>query len=731
MGVILPKRMVAACCVAIVLLSLIGCGGVGSRLAGAGGADAVAPAGVDEAVWAQLADELARVRAECGTDARAASTPPAGEAGAAVLYYFEPTSTLRWLYTNAGDYDQNGVVGVSDLTPLGMHFGEESPGGAGEPFPEESRGAAIDGNADGLIGIGDITPVGQNFGRRVAGYRIYVATEEAAQPATPDSPNGVGAALVAEVAFSQGDAGTGRLQFNRQVVPTQAEQYYWLRPYDGDEEGAASNGVHVTLPPDQAPEAALAPTGETATPAHIVWDASASDDPDGEIVKYEWDFDGDGVYEYDSHGAESVDFYYYAAGEYGCTVRVTDGDGMTDTAVVVVTVTESATWHDNVADFKFDFYFNYPNYYWGIKDPQLLEVEGRPALMYARLLDEYDPDIGSYYTSAYLRAADEHGETWPAPQSVPGSSGTGRALVVDGRPALLIERDLEYVSPPAPYRWEYWTIYTRAGDPNGAAWPIWEVISNHRTNGPEEWEGTRLDVIRAFFVVEGLPVIIGYGYPGGEGTDVFVQARNATGSSWPAEYSPISMSLLGTISYAAVNGKLAFLRRENSEDILYNLALEPVNGTWQEPSLVDHLERVDDVFWLLDTDGIPAAVYYEELQSTLKYRRALDASGSSWGEPVVLATAAGRHSHAAIVDGRPMVLYGDRIDDQVKLLAANDSQGRLWGFPSTVPFYPGDYPYVEGRPFAGVAGRPAFVYPACHDLQGEEHETQLHYVAYY
>jgi hypothetical protein len=273
----------------------------------------------------------------------------------------------------------------------------------------------------------------------------------------------------------------------------------------------------------------------------------------------------------------------------------------------------------------------------------------------------------------------------------------------------------------------------RAADVDGSSWPTRKIVSHYSVNSPEDWEGTRLDTVMAFLLIDGAPAIIGGGYVGDEGSYVFVQANNAAGSSWPAEYNPIGKLLNGSISLGAINDRLAFLRRENDDDILYNLALDPQLGTWAESELVDQLEVAGEHFWLLDTDGIPAAIYYEDLLSSLKYRRALNADGSAWGEPVVLSTTAGSHSRAAVVDGRPTVIYNDRIEDEVKMVAANNSEGTLWGMPSSVPEYPWNdpWPQVELTPFAGIAGQPAFIYTARHALEGDDHETELHYVSYY
>jgi len=70
----------------------------------------------------------------------------------------------------------------------------------------------------------------------------------------------------------------------------------------------------------------------------VTFDASASYDPDGEIVSYDWDF-GDG-----STGVgEIVVHNYYAPGDYLVVLTVTDNEGASDTAIQVVTVGPTAT----------------------------------------------------------------------------------------------------------------------------------------------------------------------------------------------------------------------------------------------------------------------------------------------------------------------------------------------------------------------------------------------------
>lgn len=66
---------------------------------------------------------------------------------------------------------------------------------------------------------------------------------------------------------------------------------------------------------------------------------SASSDPDGEIVSYDWDFKSNKEEEATATGA-SVKFTYQKKGAYTVTLTVTDDGGVTATASVEVKVTK-------------------------------------------------------------------------------------------------------------------------------------------------------------------------------------------------------------------------------------------------------------------------------------------------------------------------------------------------------------------------------------------------------
>lgn len=87
-----------------------------------------------------------------------------------------------------------------------------------------------------------------------------------------------------------------------------------------------------------APKAVIKTLPESASgkaPLKVGFDASASTDPDDDIVDYSWDFDGDGTYDTIS---ETVNHTYPDSGEYFAVLRVTDSADNETTARVKITV---------------------------------------------------------------------------------------------------------------------------------------------------------------------------------------------------------------------------------------------------------------------------------------------------------------------------------------------------------------------------------------------------------
>ena len=63
-------------------------------------------------------------------------------------------------------------------------------------------------------------------------------------------------------------------------------------------------------------------------------------DIDGKIMKYEWDFDGDGTYDWESTTTGETTNVYYEKGTYHVKLRVTDNDGIPTTDICIINVME-------------------------------------------------------------------------------------------------------------------------------------------------------------------------------------------------------------------------------------------------------------------------------------------------------------------------------------------------------------------------------------------------------
>jgi PKD repeat protein len=69
----------------------------------------------------------------------------------------------------------------------------------------------------------------------------------------------------------------------------------------------------------------------------IMFDASASNDSDGSITKYEWDWNNDGTYE-DTSTTPTATHSWAQAGNYPVLVRVTDNDGATSIKTISIPI---------------------------------------------------------------------------------------------------------------------------------------------------------------------------------------------------------------------------------------------------------------------------------------------------------------------------------------------------------------------------------------------------------
>jgi hypothetical protein len=134
---------------------------------------------------------------------------------------------FKWSYFNPGDYDQNGEVGITDLSAIATMFGAVSLSGS---FPVQSRESVIDGDGNGEINIADITVIAENLNNTVAGFQAFISADASDVPQNGGTPNGAGSQLLASVALADYavESAQGRHEYHIPSPQRQGE-YYWVR----------------------------------------------------------------------------------------------------------------------------------------------------------------------------------------------------------------------------------------------------------------------------------------------------------------------------------------------------------------------------------------------------------------------------------------------------------------------------------------------------------------------
>ena len=201
------QRLLPLLGIALLLVLGAGCGG-SARLSAAPAAGSLGLAELQlklAAEFARLGIDPGKVAAQAPQGAENAvfdlaatvidpDGPPDGAGGGEL----PPTAIkLKWTERLIGDYDQNGEVNISDLSPLALYWGPDlhtvaydAPalhgGFEGWPNgePEDAgalnwRKARIDGDGNGEINISDISPIAQHWKQNIGGYSIYRRDPEA------------------------------------------------------------------------------------------------------------------------------------------------------------------------------------------------------------------------------------------------------------------------------------------------------------------------------------------------------------------------------------------------------------------------------------------------------------------------------------------------------------------------------------------------------------------------
>jgi PKD repeat protein len=224
-----------------------------------------------------------------------------------------------------------------------------------ENFNANSGGFIVDPNSgQGSFGVGIGVADSRNnvfFARPGAGQWhhyafVFDTSAPAAQQITPYVDG-------QPVAYTKTATGTGAGNFANSSLYLMSRAGQSLFGKGGLDElavysralGAAEIAEHdASHGLNRRPHAALSASPNPVTTGKAVsLDASASSDPDGTIVKYQWDLDGNGSFETSTGTTPSASITPSQAGQATVTVRVLDNAFATDTETKIVTVEDPET----------------------------------------------------------------------------------------------------------------------------------------------------------------------------------------------------------------------------------------------------------------------------------------------------------------------------------------------------------------------------------------------------
>ena len=572
---------------------------------------------------------------------RSISTPPTDDASATLLEYDALSGEFSWRYRNWGDYNQNGEVGISDLTPLGLHFGKSGP------FVPHSIEDVVDGDANGAITISDITPIGANFGRFVGAYAFYASASESNYPAANSAPATVAPLATIPISEAGGDPALVRLEFAHTPAVPLGDMFCWVRPLDAAANpGTPSNAVFVdSVDLNQPPVAVLdADVLAGEAPLLVNFDASQSSDSDGSIVLYEFDFTGpgDGLF-YLNNGSDPLAQYNYSnAGSYDAVVRVTDDDGAVATASLTLTVEgggpPEGVWH--IAEIELEESSQPPIW--------LMESDGRPAIAYGALDEQNFTE-----TVKFIRADDAKGTAWGDPVTA-YDEYYGYYFVMRSIGGVPMYGGYGGFPPQL--------VCVRATSAAGTAWAGAELVAS-----PAE-------------IVDGVSLADCGGFPALVYQDVapqpgmyFRRATNAQGTDWA---QAVRMgSYAGVPDLAFVGSRPAVVFENSSGDLAFNMASDGTGTTWPAETTVRLADFVGFYPRLIEVAGRPAIIDNSIVGEVSRYIYASNASGSSWEDPLdVLSEQVG----IAVIGGVQW-LTGGGADSEMKYMVGEDAAGSSFG----------------------------------------------------
>ena len=613
------------------------------------------PAGVDADTWRQLRDALRDALSSVDTAARSVRSAPVSDGARTRLTLLPGPPTLaRWFYFNPGDYDQNGEVNISDLTPLALHLGEAVPAELGTPRSIQS---VIDGDGNGEVNISDVTPIGANFGRRITAYAFYFSSVDD-YPAQNSEPSSIAEDSFVGHFEHIGERALERIYFEIDDGLTYYPGLgYWVRPIDtsDDSEGTPSN----LLGGDNTAPIARLTASPVAGPAPltVTLDAGSSSDPDGDALLFFWDTNFDNVF---GAADSSIDASYGETGSEIPRVVVEDSGGLQDLQFLQIKIGQPPAWDT-------------ANALIAPEDRKLRSIAAGSigGIPYVLAFSWLAAETRSYCDTAF--ATDGLGQSWQEPQDVWNSSVDFRdfcdTLVVDST-ALAFHARMGSAG----------FTMMQSSSPYTSGW-VFPNLSPYTMTGVPSFSAALLD---------GTPAVAFHD----ESQDdlMLMRAQNPGGTVWgqPVDITAASevgfsasLAIIGgapaVAFYDAGGGRVRYMNSQ-FDDVLQDYA-------WNPPVTVQAVPAARFADALVElADGSPALVYSNPAASTVVFARADGAAGLNFAEKVDIATGYSASTvvpRPILIDGVVHVFFHDGIKSLL-YTRATDAAGADWIEPQEV-----------------------------------------------
>jgi len=380
----------------------------------------------------------------------------------------------------------------------------------------------------------------------------------------------------------------------------------------------------------------------------VEFDASNSIDPDGIIVTYEWDFNGDNKYgdAYDAGSNTHPVVIYENPGTYSVDLKVTDNDGFTDTLdkKIKIIVSSNATWHVETADS------------WGTAglSPCLsISPQGNPCISYHRGQPDFD-----------LMFVERKSGGWDIPLLVENMAynsdvfdGTSLAFNLSGNPTISY---LHHI-PPGTFYGKLWFA-----ESSGSSWSTSMVPDSHAVGQHSSLAYDK----------EGNPCIAYHEYVSYNGGVRFAQRVSGT---WNIEYIDSNPGEVGGtfvslvidsndvphVSYAAGpgssgGGELRYATKNGSGWIVQKEVDKGLGGAWPMNQIYTSIA--------LASDNKPCIAYRNALAGDLKFARLTTQGWSVETVPDESAADVGYWCSLKIDENNvPYISYHDLTNHQVKV----------------------------------------------------------------